>query len=159
MKMLIIRQSWRSMYYNITIFSWRDVVFPINGGDSKRKIEFKARMINEDHVHIGIKSHEQIALMLVRYTAKVFRKFLKLPFKIKPKNVDSIDNIAPLFMNISHQTEPYCWSLISKNWRKPGLTQSLNVRVLRHRGFREITSQSPCAKMTNSGDRGVSFGG
>ena len=146
-------------YYNITIFSWRDVVCPMNGGDSKRKIEIKVRMINEDHLHIGIKSHEQIALMLVRYTAKVFRKFLKLPFKIKPKNVDSIDDIAPLFMNISSQTKPYCWSLISKNWKKPGLTQTLSVRVFRHQGFREIAPQSPCAKMTNSGDRSDSFGG
>ena len=97
--------------------------------------------------------------MLIRYTEKALQKLLEHPLKTKNSIVESISDIAPLFVNIISQSKPFCWSLISKNWRKPGLTQSLNVRVLRHKGVREITPQNPYAKKTHAGDRSDSFGG
>lgn len=146
-------------YYNITVLSWRDIVCPVHAKGSKRKIEIRPGMVNEDHFHIGPKSHVHIALMLIRYTEKALQKLLEHPLKTKKSIVESISDIAPLFVNITSQSKPFCWSLISKNWRKPGLTQSLNVRVLRHKGFREITPQNPYAKKTHAGDRSDSFGG
>ena len=114
-------------------------------------------MISDDHFHIGVKSHVQIALMLTRYAQKVFRSIFK-PMKSKLRKIEAIDNITPLFMKIS-VAKPYCWSLITTNWKKTGSTHSLNVTVLRHAGFREISPQSPYARAANSGDRSDSFGG
>ena len=64
-------------------------------------------------------------------------------------------------MNITAQTKPYCWLLISTDWRKTSLAPSLYVKVLRHKGFYEITPQSPYAhaKTAHSGDRFDLFGG
>ena len=147
-------------YYNITILSWRDIVCPMDGEGSKRRIKVKTRMISNDHRHIGIKSHFQIAAMLTRYAQKMFRSLLN-PVKRKvSRKIEAIKNIAPLYMKIG-VTKPYCWSLITTNWRKPSFSQSLNITVLRHTGFREITPQGPYAKaqMANPGDRNDSFGG
>ena len=112
-------------------------------------------MISDDHFHIGAKSHVQTAWMLTRYAQKVFRSAFK-PMKSKLRNIEAMSNITPLFMKIS-VIKPYCWSLITKNWKKQGFIQSLNITVLRHAGFREITPQSPYARAANSGDRGDSF--
>ena len=146
-------------YYNITILSWRDIVCPMDGEGSKRRIKVKTRMISNDHLHIGVKSHFQIAVMLTRYAQKRFRSLLG-PIKRKLGKIEAISNIAPLFMKIG-VTKPYCWALITNNWRKPSVSQSLNITVLRHTGFREITSQSPYAKaqVAHPGDRNDSFGG
>ena len=38
-------------YYNITVFSWRDIVCPMDTRKSKRRIEIKPSMINADHSH------------------------------------------------------------------------------------------------------------
>ncbi|KAJ7339320.1 hypothetical protein OS493_005711 [Desmophyllum pertusum] len=42
-------------YYNITVLSWRDVVCPMDENISKRRIEIKPGMLNEDHIHIGMR--------------------------------------------------------------------------------------------------------
>ena len=147
-------------YYNITILSWRDIVCPMGGEGSKRRIKVKTRIISNDHLHIGVKSHFQIAVMLTRYAQKMFRSLLE-PIKRKlSRKSEAINNVTPLFMKIG-VTKPYCWSLITNNWRKPSISQSLNITVLRHTGFREITPQSPYAKaqVANPGDRNDSFGG
>ena len=150
-------------YYNIAILSWRDVVCPMDSKDSKQRIKIKPGMINEDHFHIGINSHVQIAWMLTRYSQKVLRNLLSHPLKKHETRKDEtvISQINPLFMNIIAQTKPYCWSLISTDWRKTSLAQSLYVKVLRHKGFYEITPQSPYAhaKTAHLGDRFDSFGG
>ena len=103
-------------YYNITILSWRDVVCSMDREGSKRRIEIKGNMISDHHFHIGVKSHVQIALMLTRYAQKVFRSIFK-PMKSKLRKIEAIDNITPLFMKIS-VAKPYCWSLITTNWKK-----------------------------------------
>ena len=84
-------------YYHITIRSWRDVVCPMDSEGSKRRIEIKRNMISDDHFHIGVKIHVQIALMLTRYAQKVFRSIFK-PMKSKLRRIEAIDNITPLFM-------------------------------------------------------------
>lgn len=145
-------------HYNLTVLSWRDVVCPMDNGSSKRRIELRANMINDDHFHIGVKSQVQVAIMLIRHFKKVLRRGLS-PLKSKLKRAESVKKIVPLFMNKTTQGEPQCWSLLSTNWRKLDFTQSLDVTVLRHVGFREITPQSPHAKAANSGDRTDSFGG
>ena len=145
-------------HYNLTVLSWRDIVCPMDNGSSKRRIEIRSNMINDDHFHIGVKSHVQVAIMLVRHFKKVLRRDLS-PLKSKLKRAKSVKKIVPLFMNKTIQGKPQCWSLLSTNWRKPDFTQSLDVTVLGHAGFREITPQSPCAKAANSGDRTDSFGG
>ena len=148
-------------YYNITTLSWRDMVCPmavnISKRDAKRRIEIKPMMINEDHVHIGVKSHAQIALMLTSYFQKMLRKFLCDPWKTKP----SIDKAVPLFVSTETLiSKPPCWSLISPDWRMSRESQSLQVKVLERRGFYEVTSQSTYAKMARTGaDRSDSFGG
>ena len=150
-------------YYNITVFSWRDIVCPMDTGKSKRRIEIKSSMINADHIHIGVKSHAQIALMLIRYFQKELKRVICLPWKSVRKTAESMDKIAPLFVQFSNQTlisKSVCWSLISTNWRLPGERQSLEVKILIRKGFREITPQSRYARMTRTdADRSDSFGG
>lgn len=85
-------------YYNITILSWRDIVCPMDGEGSKRRIKVTTRMISNDHRHIGIKSHFQIAAMLTRYAQKMFRSLLN-PIKRKvSRKIEAIKNIAPLYI-------------------------------------------------------------
>ncbi|XP_078352242.1 uncharacterized protein LOC144636916 [Oculina patagonica] len=151
-------------YYNITVFSWRDVVCPMDKKNSKRRIEIKADMINEDHIHIGIKSHAQIAVMLTRYFQKVLRRVASCPRKSKMKLAEFHDKREPLFIQLPNQmliSKPFCWSLISTNWRISGeTTQSLEVKVLIRKGFYEITPQNMNARMMRTGaDRSDSFGG
>ena len=149
-------------YYNITVFSWRDVVCPMDKM-SKWRIEIKPGMINEDHTHIGVKSHAQIALMLIRYFQKVLRRISCCPWKNDTRVTESRDKTAPLFIKLSKQTlmtEPLCWALISTNWRVSLEAQSLKVIVLARKGFHEITPESTNARMTQTGaDRSDSFGG
>ena len=106
-------------------------------------------MISNDHRHIGIKSHFQITVMLTRYAQKMFQSLLELIKRKLSSKIEAIDNIAPLYMKIG-VTKPYCWSLITTNWRKPNLSQSLNITVLRHTGFREIQMLRPrlCTQVT-----------
>ena len=150
-------------YYNITVFSWRDIVCPMDTRKSKRRIEIKPSMINADHIHIGVKSHAQIALMLTRYFQKELKRVICLPWKSVMKTAESLDKIPPLFVQFSNQTlisKSFCWSLISTNWRMPGERQSLEVKILIRKGFHEITPQSRHARMTRTdADRSDSFGG
>ena len=150
-------------YYHITLLSWRDIVCPINKKISKRRIEIKAGMINEDHTHIGIKSHAQIALMLIRYFQKVLRRVACCPWKSNTRKAEFHDKKAPLFIKLPNQmliSKPLCWSLMSTDWRILGETQSLKVMVLIRKGFHEITPQSMNARMMRTGaDRNDSFGG
>ena len=150
-------------YYNITVLSWRDVVCPMDENISKRRIEIKPGMLNEDHIHIGEKSHAQIALLLTRFFQKELRRVFRYPWKSEKRTVESNDIIAPLFVKFSTQTlisKPLCWSLISTNWRTSGKTQSLQVKVLIRKGFYAIIPQNTYAQMTRTGaDRNDSFGG
>lgn len=152
-----------AIYYNITVFSWRDMVCPMDTRKSKRRIEIKSSMINGDHIHIGVKSHAQIALMLTRYFQKELKRVICLPWKSVRKTAESIDKIPPLFVQFSNQTlisKSFCWSLISTNWRMPDERQSLKVKILIRKGFREITPQSLYARMAQTdADRSDSFGG
>jgi len=40
-------------YYNITVLSWRDIVCPVHAKGSKRKIEIRPGMVNEDHLIVN----------------------------------------------------------------------------------------------------------
>ena len=150
-------------YYNITVLSWRDIVCQIDSKKSKRRIDINPGMINADHIHIGVKSHAQIAMMLTRYFQKELKQVICLSWNSAMKTAESIDNIPPLFVNFFNQTlisKSLCWSLISTNWKMPDERQSLNVSIPIRKGFHEITPQSICAKMTRSdADRSDSFGG
>lgn len=150
-------------YYNVTVLSWRDVICPMDTIKSKRRIEIKPSMINADHIHIGVKSHAQIALMLTRYFQKELKRVICHPWKNVMKTAESVEKIPPLFVQFSNQTlisRSLCWSLISTNWRMPDERQSLEVKILMRNGFHEITPQSTCAKMTRTdADRSDSFGG
>ena len=130
---------------------------------SKRRIEIKASMINADHIHIGVKSHAQIALMLTRYFQKELKRTICHPWKSVMKTAESIEKIQPLFVQFSNQTlisTSLCWSLISTNWSMSDERQSLKGKILMRKGFHEITPQSRCAKMTGpDADRSDSFGG
>ena len=54
-------------HYEITLLSWRDILCPVNRRTRKRQPYIRPGMGNEDHVHIDIKGHAQISLMMIRY--------------------------------------------------------------------------------------------
>ena len=150
-------------YYNISIFSWRDVVCPLKEKPLERRIRLGPGMINKDHFHIGTKGHAQIALMMSCYFTNVFQRVDKYQQADVTNREVSVAIKVPLFIdNVSQPliTNPICWSLISPDWRRSIIHQTLQVRVLKNKGFSEVAPQSPSARMAQTeADRNDSFGG
>ncbi len=165
-------------YYGIPLLSWRDILCPLNPVNGIRKPYIRPGMVNKDHLHIDVKGHAQVALMIIRYFQNVSQKaFQKVPRRgvCCPWNrgagiLVSTEKITPLFVNFSIQTlssYPLCWSLISTNFQMSDGSQSLKVKVLIRKGFRKLVPESKWAKMKYSylaclfggADRNDSFGG
>ena len=150
-------------HYGITLLSWRDILCPLNPVKRIREADIRPGMVNSDHLHIDVKGHAQVALMIIRYFQNFLQRAWQLyctvqdPWNTKP----SIDKTVPLFVSTETLiSKPLCWSLISPDWRMSRESQSLQVKVLERRGFYEVTSQSTYAKMARTGaDRSDSFGG
>ena len=140
-------------YYDITLLSWRDILCPINEGNSVRKPYIRPGMVNRDHLHIDVKGHAQVALMIIRYFQNALQKTGQL--------YCSKSTIKrPLFVDSSILvTKPLCWAATNPGWGKFTVHQSFEVKAQRKRGFRQIPLNSTEAKMGGSFDRLDAFGG
>ena len=141
-------------YYEITLFSWRDILCPINGANHVRKPYIQAGMVNRDHLHIDLKGHAQVALMIIRYFQKALQR-ARQPY---------CSNSAmkrPLFADSSILvTKPLCWAATNPGWGKLTVHQSFQVEAQKERGFSEIPLDSTEAKMAVGSDlRTDAFGG
>ena len=140
-------------YYGITLFSWRDILCRLNEVNHVRKPYIRPGMINRDHLHIDVKGHAQVALMIIRYFQKALQR-ARQPY---------CSNSAmkrPLFADSSILvTKPLCWAAANPGWGKFTVNQSFEVTVLRKRGFSQIPLNSTEAKMDGGFDRSDAFGG
>lgn len=57
-------------FYQITSFSWVDLVCPSNG--TQRLFKITPNMISKDGTHMGIKGHAQLAWMMIKYFQSIF---------------------------------------------------------------------------------------
>ena len=141
-------------HYGITLLSWRDILCPLNPVKRIREADIRPGMVNSDHLHIDVKGHAQVALMIIRY----FQNFLQRAWQlyctrsaIKP----------PLFTDNSILvTNPLCWAATNPRWGKSTVHQSLIVKVNKKRRFSELALESIEAKMGPPSDlRTDAFGG
>ena len=141
-------------YYGITLLSWRDILCPINEGDRVRKPYIRPGMVNRDHLHIDVKGHAQVAMMIIRYFQNALQR--------TGQSYCSKSTIKrPLFADSSILvTEPLCWAAANPGWGRLNVHQSFKVKVQRKRGFSEIPLDSTDAKMAVGSDlRTDAFGG
>ena len=61
-------------HYGITLLSWRDILCPVNSANGIRVAIIRPGMVNNDHLHIDIKGHAQVALMQIRYFQKILQR-------------------------------------------------------------------------------------
>ena len=141
-------------YYGITLFSWRDILCPLNGANRVRKPHIRPGMVNRDHLHIDVKGHAQVALMIIRYFQNALQR------TGQPYCVNSASK-GPLFADGSILvTKPLCWAETNPGWGKLTVHQSFKVKVPKKRGFSEIPLDSTEAKMAVGSDlRTDAFGG
>ena len=140
-------------YYGITLFSWRDILCPLNGANRVRKPYIRPGMVNRDHLHIDVKGHAQVALMIIRYFQNALQR------TGQPYCSNSAMK-RPLFVDSSILvTEPLCWAATNPGWRKFIVRQSFEVKAQTKRGFRQIPLNSTEAKMGGGFDRSDAFGG
>ena len=151
-------QSELAAYYGITLLSWRDILCPIDPVNGIQKPNIRPGMLNRDHLHIDVKGHAQVALIMIEYfqniSQRAFPDVLNKRVACDPgKHEARMLESAPLFVKFSPHTlssNPLCWSLISTNFRLPCRPQSLNVKMLVQNGFHKIPPESELAKMKNS---------
>ncbi|XP_078365875.1 uncharacterized protein LOC144650087 [Oculina patagonica] len=141
-------------HYGIPLFSWRDILCPINPVSHIRKPYIRPGMVNRDHLHIDVKGHAQVALMIIRYFQNVLQRTGQ-PYCTKSAMQQ------PLFADTSILvTNPLCWASTNPGWGKFTVQQSFKVKVQRKRGFSEIPLKSIKAKMGFPSDlRTDAFGG
>ena len=141
-------------YYGITLLSWRDILCPINEGNSVRKPYIRPGMVNRDHLHIDVKGHAQVAQMIIRYFQNALQRTGQL-------HCSKSTIKRPLFADSSILvTKPLCWAAANPGWGKLTVHQSFNVKVQRKRGFSEIPLDNTDAKMAVGSDlRTDAFGG
>ena len=138
------------------MLSWRDVLCPIINDKTRiRKPNIRPGMVNRDHLHIDVKGHAQVALMIIRYFQSALQRTGQPSC---PKSAIK----EPLFADTSTLvTEPLCWASTNPRWGKLTVHQSFKVNVQRHRGFSELQLESTEAKMRTRLDpvRTDAFGG
>ena len=144
-------------YYGIALISWRDILCPINPVNGIRKPYIRPGMVNSDHLHIDVKGHAQVALMIIRY----FQNMLQ---RVGKPNCTNSGLRRPLFTNTSLLiTNPLCWASTNPRWGRSTIQQSLHVSVRRKHGFEELALYSAKAKMGFGSDpfqdRTDAFGG
>ena len=140
-------------YYGITLFSWRDILCPLNGGNRVRKLYIRPGMVNRDHMHIDVKGHAQVTLMITRY----FQSALQRTGQLYCSNSAMK---RPLFVDSSILvTKPLCWAATNPGWGKFTVHQSFEVKAQGKHGFRQIPLNSTQAKMGGGFDRSDAFGG
>ena len=140
-------------YYGITLFSWRDVLCPLNGANRVRKPHIRPGMVNRDHLHIDVKGHAQVALMIIQYFQNALQR-TRQPYCVNSSKK------RPLFVDSSILVrKPLCWAATNPGWRKFSVHQSFEVKAQRKRGFRQILLNSTEAKMGGGFDRSDAFGG
>ena len=142
-------------HYGITLLSWRDILCPVNSANGIRKAIIRPGMVNDDHLHIDIKGHAQVALMQIRYFQKILQRTSQQLFCEKSPMKD------PLFTSSSILvTNPHCWASTNPRWGKSTVHQSLDVKVNKKRRFSELPLESIKAKMGFPSDRRTdAFGG
>ena len=69
-----LEQRELASYYGITLFSWRDILCPLNGGNRVRKPYIRLGIFNRDHLHINVKGHAQVALTVIRYMQSALQR-------------------------------------------------------------------------------------
>ena len=112
-------------------------------------------MVNDDHLHINIKGHAQVALMQIRYFQKIFQRTSQQLFCAKSPMKDPLFNSSSILV-----TNPCCWASTNPRWGKFTVHQSLNVKVNKKRRFSELPLESIKAKMGFPSDRRTdTFGG
>ncbi|KAJ7339364.1 hypothetical protein OS493_005758 [Desmophyllum pertusum] len=139
-------------HYGITLISWRDILCPpVNG---IRKAYIRPGMVNRDHLHIDVKGHAQVALMIIRYFQNVLQR-------AEQQYCTKTAIKRPLFVDASILvTNPLCWASTNPRWGKSTVHQSFKVKVQEKRDFSEIPLKSIKAKMGFPSDlRTDAFGG
>ena len=144
-------------HYGITLLSWRDILCPLNPVNGIRKAYIRPGMVNRDHLHIDVKGHAQVALMIIRYFQNV------LP-RAGQQHCLKTEINRPLFADTSILvTNPLCWASTNPRWGKSTVQQSLKVRVESNQGFKELPLHSVEAKAGYGSnpfqDRTDAFGG
>ena len=104
-------------------------------------------------MHIDVKGHAQVALMIIRY----FQSALQRTGQLYCSNSAMK---RPLFVDSSILvTKPLCWAETSPGWGKFTVHQSFEVKAQRKRGFRQMPLNSTEAKIGGGFDRSDAFGG
>ena len=149
-------------YYEITLLSWRDLLCPVNSRTGNQQACIRPGMVNRDHLHIDIKGHAQVALMMIRYFQKALQREASVTaYGQEPQCID-MGLSAPLFADSSSLvTEPLCWAYITPAWGKSAIFQSLQVRLKRMHKFKKLKLENLEARMGYKGkdDRTDAFGG
>ena len=114
-------------------------------------------MVNRDYLHIELKGHAQVALMMIRYFQNVLQR-------AEQSNCINPGLRRPLFTNTSILvTNPLCWASSNPRWGRSDIHQSLHVSVERKHGFKELVLYSDKAKISFGSDsledRTDAFGG
>ena len=149
-------------YYEITLLSWRDVLCPMKPRTRKRQAYIRPGMVNRDHLHIDIKGHAQVALMMIRYIQNSLQRVGAIVAYGPEPQCMKIKLGSPLYADASALvTNPLCWAYVNPGWGKSAVYQSLQVRVKGKRKFEELKLESFTAKMGYNGpdDRTDAFGG
>lgn len=142
-------------HYGITLLSWREILCPVNPASGIRKAIIRPGMVNDDHLHIDIKGHAQVALIQIRYFQNILLRTSQQLFCERSSLKD------PLFASSSMLvTNPRCWASTNPRWGKSNVHQSLDVKVNKKRRFSELPLKSIKAKMGFPSDsRTDAFGG
>ena len=149
-------------FYEITLLSWRDLLCPVNSKTGKQQAYIRPGMVNRDHLHIDVKGHAQVALMMIRYFQNALQRVASVAAYGPQPQCMNMGLSAPLFADASLLvTNPLCWAYANPGWGKSAVFQSLQVRVKRMQKFKELKLEDLEARMGYNGndDRTDAFGG
>ena len=157
-------QSAIAKHYGITSFSWRNVVCP-KTKNGEHVIQIKPGMLNKDGAHIGKKSHVQLAYMMIHFFQTSIKETLQSDCasnKCINNNKDQGSTQVPIFLKsfeLLHQV--ICFTLISPQFNKHIITQTMKIKVTQNRGFQLFApDQKLSYKYVHAkSDRTDSFGG
>ena len=149
-------------HYEITLLSWRDILCPVNLRTQKRQAHIRPEMVNKDHLHIDIKGHAQVALMMIRYFQNSLERAAVGAWDGPQPQCMNIKMSPPLFADASVLvTNPFFWADANPGWGKSAVNQSLQIKVKRKLKFEELSMNNIKAKISfnRSDDRTDAFGG
>ena len=128
-------------------------------------IQMKSGLVNKDGAHIGRKSHAQLAYMMIYFFQRSIKETLQSDCssnKCINNSKDQGSTQVPIFLNsfeLLHQV--ICFTLISPQFNKRIITQTMKIKVTQNPGFQLFT---PDQKLSHKyfhakSDRTDSFGG